>query len=188
MAELIKMIRRTAVRGQLDTAIEFVFLGGDPVSAHVLASAASEVLRGLAKHHGHEPFDAIIEKRIRRENRTIRHDSVNRHYNFFKHADRDAATDAISFNPETTIFEILAGLEDYATIFKQLSVPMAIFRGYFLKTYPDLFVKNYLKQVESGLRAFDVDGATPKEAAAKYIGMYKNGELQGARFPDNIEL
>jgi len=160
------LTRQQAVRGQLDTAVELVILGKDSVSAHLLASAASTVLRGLAKHAGHVPFDTQLEVAIRPEKIKVWRDAVNRHYNFFKHADRDAATDSIEFDPEITLFKLLASTQDYRAVYGAVTVPMGILLSYMVRLWPDMFNDEYRAHVEPALALFDEGGGSPLECAS----------------------
>lgn len=78
-----------AAATQLSTAIRVLLLRNDPISAHVLASSALEVIDTLLRAKGHEPLHDIVLKHVKEEavpafRRLLRED-----YNFFKHADRD---------------------------------------------------------------------------------------------------
>lgn len=171
----------------MDTAIELFLSERDAVSAHVLASAATEVLRGLAKHNGIESFDAQLEKILVPGKEQDWRAAVNRHYNFFKHADRDADIGDIDFDPDITGYELLAGLQDYQSLFKIITTPMAIFRGYWVKTNPQIFVAEYRTLVEKGLEPFEIAGKTVRQAAAHYVELYQQAKKRGAKLPEGVE-
>ena len=47
---IVKLSKEDVARRQLDQAIKLMFEGGDVVSVHTLASAASQVFADLLKH------------------------------------------------------------------------------------------------------------------------------------------
>jgi hypothetical protein len=65
--------------------------GGDVVSIHTLASAANAILKDICrKKNAPDSFDAEIVRIVRPEKVKEFHRIMNRHANFFKHADTDA--------------------------------------------------------------------------------------------------
>jgi hypothetical protein len=94
-----------AARRQLDSAISLYFQESDPVAIHTLACAAHQIIHDINKNK--EKTDLLYEKfRLK----GFKKEDINRHYNFFKHADNDPDPNGeIEFNPKfTEIFMILA--------------------------------------------------------------------------------
>ena len=84
--------KREALRHLIHTAIRLIAEMGDPFAVHLLVHSADKILIDLAKQKGHE-LRIDCELYVKDEY----HDEFfKRHretYNYFKHADRDFATD-----------------------------------------------------------------------------------------------
>ena len=135
----IKLTRRDVARGEIHTAIDLLILGGDPVSCHVLASAASDVLRGVANATGKRTFDSAMEEYIGTEHLTDYRKHVSCNYNFFKHAKDDPFRELGNFRPETTVIELFSAVADYSSVYGQITAPMTIFKAWFICRYPTWF-------------------------------------------------
>lgn len=94
---------------QLNTAIALWFNDGDAVSIHTLVCAAHQIVHDINRLQGGRDllYDSLIFKdEYRRE--AINY--LKRHYNFFKHADKDSAG-IIEFDPfNTELFIIFTSL------------------------------------------------------------------------------
>lgn len=150
----ITLSRQQSLRSMINTAISLHFAEGDVASSHVLASAASELSRGLCKGLGIEPFDAIVEKRIKPERIADWRAAANRHYNFLKHADRDAHIAELDFDPDSTSFEIQAAVSDYIQMYKTPTLQMMIFNAWMAVEFSDIFKDDYLKNISAAVSDF----------------------------------
>lgn len=74
----------------VETAILLIAMNASPRSAHLPVMAASEIVRAVAKYHKIE-LKLDLEKYIVPERITEWRKAERRAYNYFKHADRDAA-------------------------------------------------------------------------------------------------
>ena len=83
-----------AARSQLDTAITLWFHEADPVSIHTLACSAHQILYDINQHRkGPELlFDSAL---IKDEFRNLAKKYLHKHYNFFKHANKDPDPEGI---------------------------------------------------------------------------------------------
>jgi len=103
-----------AARRQLRTAITLWFNGGDPVSVHTLAVAAYEIIHTISEKRDPYRRDLLFDTLwIKDEYRREWINTIKKHANFFKHADRDGDS-VIEFNPELSegyIFFAIAGRE-----------------------------------------------------------------------------
>lgn len=97
-----KIKKVDAARRQLDTAINLWFHKDDPVSIHTLACSAHQILHDINQHRkGPELiFDSIV---IKDAFRFLAKSYLKKHYNFFKHAEKDPDPEGtIDFNPSVT--------------------------------------------------------------------------------------
>lgn len=103
--DTIKITKLDAARRQLRTAIELWFADGDPVSIHVLAFSAHEIIHRLYKLRGLKDlmFDSIL---IKDEYRNEFAKMIKEDVRFFKHADTDPNATR-DFNPLTNLLFLL---------------------------------------------------------------------------------
>jgi hypothetical protein len=114
-ASKIRVSKLNAACRQLRTAIALWFTDGDPVSTHMLAFAAYEVLHALSKKRDPNRRDLLFDSDlVKDEYRKDWLAVVKREANFFKHADRDGDS-VIEFNPSVTEYFLL-----YASLARQL--------------------------------------------------------------------
>jgi len=101
---------------QLDTAIQLWFNEGDEIAIHVLACSAYQIINdiNLRKKGDNLLFfnDHIDDKYVNKFNSYLK-----KHYNFFKHADKDHNPEGIiEFDPRLTegfILYSILGLESF---------------------------------------------------------------------------
>jgi hypothetical protein len=101
-ARTITVTKLDAARRQLDAAIGLWFVEADPIPIHTLASASHETIHNLYRKKrlkrlliGGDILNAMQKQQWS--------ELVKRHYNFFRHANRDAQA-SIEFNPNTNEF------------------------------------------------------------------------------------
>lgn len=115
-----------AARRQLDSAISLYFQESDPVVVHTLACAAHQIIHDINKSKG--STDLLYEKFRTRGFTTAQ---INKHYNFFKHADKDPDPNGeIEFNPKfTEIFILFAirGLSELGITYSQKMTAFSLF-------------------------------------------------------------
>ncbi len=122
---------------QLDTAIELWFQESDPVSIHTLAASAHQIIHDIIHHRGgNDPlFDSPY---IKPGFKDIAKKHYHKHYNFFKHGNRDPQT-SIDFDsslPQYFIVFSLIGLDQLGI---KPNLLRSIFRLYFGFHNPHLF-------------------------------------------------
>ncbi len=95
---VIILTKLEAARRQLNTAIELWFTGGDPVSIHVLAYGAHEIIHRVFRKRGLSDlmFDSAM---IKEEHRGGFGKMLKEDANFFKHANREDEHEQRTFNP-----------------------------------------------------------------------------------------
>lgn len=128
---------------QLDTAITLWFRECDPISIHLLACSSHQIISDIIHHRGgHDPlFDSPY---IKPGFKDVAKRHFHKHYNFFKHANRDP-DGSIEFNPSAPQYFIvnsILGLE-------QLNVKHNLLRTAFFLYFgfhnPELMQENGLK-------------------------------------------
>ncbi len=126
-------------RHQLGTSLALFLVNDDPVSVHVLACSAGEVLRGICKHEGKEnSFNQLVrESEIIDDNNL--HKIMNQSYNSFKHYfERDYATprqddETLQKFSDTHNEGILyAAWHDYSLITEALPIEAQVFQLWML--------------------------------------------------------
>ena len=85
----ITIDKTEAARRQLGTAIDLWFNHSEPVAIHTLACAAHELLATLLKKQG-KPALAFDPSHYKPGCAGLMKKVLHQHYNFFKHADKDA--------------------------------------------------------------------------------------------------
>ena len=133
-----RLTKRAAIRAEVDTAIELFLSHRDHVSAHVLAWAATEILRGIAKAKNQETFQQSLETSIKSDGVKEWRNWIKKSYNFAKHADRDPIEVIEAFRPESTSFALFGACCDYHMIFGQRTWPMVVFQAWFHSRNPSL--------------------------------------------------
>ena len=107
----ITLEKREVAKRQLNAAINLWFDDGEPIAVHTLACAAHELLASLLQKAGKKPlmFDAsLYQSGYAEEARRM----WNKHYNFFKHADRDPDS-LIEFPTAVTDIFLLMAVEGW---------------------------------------------------------------------------
>ncbi len=104
MAKII-LGKLEAASRQLSTAIELWFRDADPVSIHILACSAYQIVHDINSRRGGRDllYDSLV---IKDEYRREWIDRIKRAYNFFKHADKDP-TASVEFDPTNNVFFIM---------------------------------------------------------------------------------
>ena len=192
MSDLKRLSRRQVAREEIETSIDLIVEEGSPVSAHLLAWAAIDVLRGVAMNRGEETFLERLETIIRDEKIKVWRSVLRSHYTFAKHADRDPEREVEDFNPESTHLTLLAAITDYGTIYKQLTLPMYLFRGWMFVRNPHMLVEGAFEEVVPGGERIFGAGAPASVLQSLYREFKKNERWYLANVPaerlPNIEL
>lgn len=105
----LQLTKLECAKRQLETAIKIYARFGDPVSIHTLASAAYSLLQNINTFRGGTPMMKDLHV-IKPEYKKMIRDKLNKHQNYFKHADNDP-TGSIEFDPKITegvLFEACA--------------------------------------------------------------------------------
>jgi hypothetical protein len=130
----LKVSKVDAARRQIDTAIELLFGGGDPVSVHTLAAAGARVVRDLSEQKGGQPWDDIILPGRHKEFLA----ALNRRGNFLKHADRDT-DEILELEEEANDAVLLMAVMSYRYLGHEATTEMGVFLSWWIIMHPSVW-------------------------------------------------
>lgn len=138
----MKLDKETVARRQLDTAIEMLFQGADPISVHTLACAATNIFTDLVRKAGLDTWsDHMVacfpglEEEVRR--------TMRRAQNFFKHADKDH-DQVLDFDTTWNDEMIIVGTLEYGELLnarggEKISINMSVFQMWYFAKAREIF-------------------------------------------------
>jgi hypothetical protein len=138
----MKLDKLEVARRQLETGIRLMFFSDDPVSAHTLLFASSEVLRDLCKFRGitsefDDAEDLWIKPEYRKDyDRHVRHRAV-----FIKHADRDPTAEIDEFDHRVNHVLALASIFRFNALTGRSTPSMTVFTMWFGASRPYILKK-----------------------------------------------
>ena len=124
-----------AARRQIDTAIELMFLGYDPIPIHTIIAAASRIVRDLSEQANTLGWQKLMEAITPGSERVVL-GGFNKYSNFFKHADTDpnAVINEISETLNENILIITTGLYRYLS---SMTSYMIAYEAWHMHFYPE---------------------------------------------------
>lgn len=155
---ILKLTKFDVAERQLNQAIALFFNGGDAVSIHTLAEAATQVLYDIrAKHGGVSLFRDSDRIREERKKEWLSYAFKSR--NFFKHADRDG-DEIHEFKDIFNHFSLLDATNLYLAAKKSWTPETLLYFSWFSLSYPHLLKKEddmsvYIEQWQSGTDRID---------------------------------
>jgi hypothetical protein len=138
--QAVKVSKEQAAGSEIATAIRLFFRQEDLVSALVLAGAARDILRGIAKSRGAETMWDKTRDIVKEEYQDAYFDVVHASYNFLKHGSRDANQTFDRFTPDDVTGVILQAVHDFRAVFGQVYFEMLVFQWWVMVRNPT-FVK-----------------------------------------------
>lgn len=160
---------------QLNQAIRLFFEGGDPVSIHTLAEAASQVLYDIRSRIGAQSKirdGDIIKPEFKKEWTA----ALARSRNFFKHADRDA--DSLhEFKDEFNDFSLLDAVNMYLSGKAAWTPETIVFIQWFSLQYPNLVRKEtpFAALIENARASQPQDPVAHRALCARAIRELRSG-------------
>lgn len=134
------LTKENAAIRQMDTAIAMLFQGGDVVSIHTLASAATNVFSDVLRKLGRQTWKQNILKTFPGREKEV-HETLHASQNFFKHA-ADDPTATLDFDSEWNDHMIIVGTLEYGELVNvrgdKLTHPMSIFQMWYFARQPNL--------------------------------------------------
>jgi hypothetical protein len=155
--------KREAIRHLIHTAIRLIARMEDPFAVHLLVHSADKILIDLAKQKGHElriDWELYINDEYHNE-------FFKRHretYNYFKHADRDFATDLpVRDIAMTNAMNLFITVVNYEHMFGERTHHMRLFLMFAVALMPQIIVPADIRGVEFLKGVRDMQGMTPSE-------------------------
>ena len=155
--------KREALRHLIHTAIRLITRMEDPFAVHLLVHSADKVLIDLARQTGHELRvdwklyikDEYHDEFFKRHRET---------YNYFKHADRDFATDLpVRDIGMTNVMNLFISVVNYQDMFGECTHHMTLFLVFIVALMPKIVVPTEILGVELLKGARDMQGMTPAD-------------------------
>ena len=181
----LKLTKKDVVRQELRTAIRLYILGGDPVAIHVLASAASAIMRPIGESMNTDTWRVLFLDIIHDEYRDDAATLIDESFNFMKHGGKDA-DQTISFNPEVNSALLLLLCRDFLNIFQESFVEIGVLLVMMTSTHAELFNKEMndtfrnMADMARNLAGADVvDRATAARALAEYDRVVRFAAKEG---------
>lgn len=173
-----------AAERQLTQAIRLFFDGGDPISVHTLAEAATQVLYDIKDQFGGTSIFRDSE-RIKPDRKREWFTSLYESRNFFKHADRDA-TGTHEFKEEFNHFSLMDAVNMYVAAKSAWTPESLLFILWFSITYPDLLINDttFAGKISGYREVAPPDDASRRALAARAIRAFRRGEC----VPDGVAL
>lgn len=131
------MTKQNVASDQLATAIWLWANQWDPVSVHVLASAAAEIIAVLHKAKGGMPIRSLMIDNMTGEYRDQVAYALSEAFNFMKHGAKDPEA-VLVFNPAESEWVIYAACVDYLAAFGVASPEALLFLVYMTDQRPEL--------------------------------------------------
>lgn len=158
----IHISKLDASKRQLETAMQFFFRGGDPVSIHTLTGAAFQILEDICLKRGIASIHKQLLENIRDEKRNEVSQRLAAVKNFFKHADKDP-DGIIEFNPESTSFYLWDACRMYFSLTKEVVPIFKVFELWFYVKNPELIVSTdpLRREIEEVLKDSKLDPNNP---------------------------
>lgn len=188
-----KISRRRILRSQIETGIWLVGVRQEFVVANMVAHAAIEVLRSLAKEAGKPTFKGVIEKHVNPEAIQFWRTCDRAAYNFAKHADRDPVADLEGFHHEIARLNVFAAVNDYGEVFGELTPPMLIYRSIEVMRRPGLIVPGHFRECHERLAAMlaayrgEGEGSLLEQMKGMLLAIERQPSLSDSWPPQHIE-
>jgi hypothetical protein len=180
------MTKRDVVRQEIDTAIDIMLSDGSMIAAHVLASAASEILKGVGSEVGTQTLSSMMDLMIRPDKKKEFYKAFKGHYNFAKHADNDPSSEK-SFRPRIALITVFQAIVDYQLVYGVVTIPMLLFQTWTSLGNKEIFEESYHPIIDSHSRLFDGDHSISK-LKSLYVAYNENQHLLFRNMPDEMKL
>jgi len=131
--------KQTVVKWQVNASIRNILAGECPVATHVIVQSAREIMYEYAKAKNIELIHDLSNLVKPEHVKTVRA-VFKEHYNFFKHADKDADDEIDITNIHVVNeAETMLNIGKFNQLFKIPSQHMMVFNMYMMMRKPDLF-------------------------------------------------
>jgi hypothetical protein len=153
--------KQEGVRHLIHTAIRLIARMEDPFAVHLLVHSADKILIDLANQNGHE-LRVDWELYIKDEYHGEFFKRYRETYNYFKHADRDFATDLpVRDIAMTNVMNLFITVVNYEHMFSELTQHMLLFQIFIFALMPEMIVPTDIRGVELLKGVRDMQSMTP---------------------------
>ncbi len=155
--------KHEALRHLIHTAIRLIARMQDPFAVHLLVHSADKILVDLAKQNSRE-LRVDWELYIKDEYRDAFFKRYRETYNYFKHADRDFATDLpVRDVGMANVMNLFIAVVNYEDMFDERTHHMLLFKFFIFALMPETIVPTDIRGVEllKGMR--DIQSMTPAD-------------------------
>lgn len=167
------LTKNDVARRQIETAIELLFEGRDPVSVHTVANAAGRIVRDLCENKG-TPLWGSFKKMIPAGKQGEFFKALGKAAAFFRHADHDAEQSLDEVKDELNDAMIFLAIWCYVDLGNAPTKPMRAFLIWFTTLYPDLLLDDTpLKATFKDLGARAVSGRPRAENLALGLSLLR---------------
>jgi hypothetical protein len=125
----IRLTKTEVARRNLESAVHLYFNSGDPVSIHVLAWAAYEVIGKVSKHRGGQPtfFNSIVDNPAQAKDKRKKISKMLRGArNFFEHAGKDPSA-TLDFDPEISDWVLSDAILHHMILSEEIVPSLAVY-------------------------------------------------------------
>jgi hypothetical protein len=157
-----------ACKTEIDGAVDLFIRHQNLAGAHVLASAAHEIIRGVAKREGvllPNDMPRLLSSLDKKKLEAVLY-ALNHPYNALKHTNGDRNS-IVHFNPEFFEITLLMACVDYQVLFRDLSVNMMLYKAWVIPRHNG----KLLNFTAFDLKGFKVTGDTLTDALADVRGI-----------------
>jgi hypothetical protein len=158
---------RDVAQAEIVRAIR-LYLERDFISAHVLASAATEIPHGLRKHAHKATSLASLEAELREFMPPEEADEaiafLKLHYNYLKHSGGDPDV-KMHFSPAFVEVGVYHATHDFEAVFADRAPEMIVFQAWFMARHPSAF-PNLPLEAQAHLQNINLAQASDDEAFA----------------------
>lgn len=184
MSDPILMTRQATVRQNIDCAVHLLLDAEAFSSANLLAWAAIDVLRDVAKHREIRTSLDLIDEHIRSGKHREWYLHLKEHYNFAKHANKDPDK-ALVFNHDLVETAVFLAACDYQVLYGTLTFPMAMMQHWVLLRRPEFIDEGFRAETSVAKRLF---GDTIDTRRLKEIyHTYQNNKAELEQMAQNVE-
>lgn len=161
----LRVSKAEAAIRQVDTAIDLLFAGGDPVSIGCLAGAAFNLLGDLAEAKLGQSWreQLIVDSGLPRKQAVA---ALNRAGNFFKHADVDPEA-ILDFDEAENRDVIFMAVHECIRLKIPLSAKLQAFSVWFVSIYRDRFPPDGQKSIVGWVPGPDIRAMSETERLAR---------------------
>lgn len=152
---------------QINSAIKMLFDDINPISIHTVISSGYQIVRDFSARY--DDTQEYFEMTVFIKEDYIREfwKSVNKHNNFFKHADKDPDDIYEGFNDSINDYTILWAILLYKGLNRVITQEMKTFLSWFQVTDPRVLKKSpFREKLESAFIDFHVGQRSRKELLA----------------------